>query len=126
MAKDNVLSAAGIGDRNIRLDDEFERTMRLCSWLRGTLEGEFNAALGTREQKGTDAATVKKLTDVVRCLKDLADTKIRLEKHAKDPARPMTPEREEAIARQAIRSWDPARRRAFLDAENEFHRESTL
>jgi len=122
----NVLSAAGIGDRNVLLETEFERVMRLTSWLRECLEKEMAGALGTREQFCVDDKTLRKWKDLVACLNSLAETKIRLEKHAKDRSRGgLTPEQELATVRAYVRALPPEARGGFLVAEAAFHRSST-
>lgn len=122
----NVLSAAGIGDRNILLEEEFERALRLTAWLRGCLESEMAGAVGTREQACVDDKTVRKYTEVVKSLNSLAETKIRLERHAKEKSRGgLTPEQELGAVRQYVRALPAREREKFFAEELAFHRSST-
>lgn len=107
-----------MGDRDIRVSDEYERLMRMTAWLRECFEGEVNGALGTREQISIDDKTVRKWKELCACYEKLVDAKVKLDKHEKElEKRKLTPEQELEACRQLVRSMAREDRTAFLQAE---------
>lgn len=117
-----VLAANGIGDRQIRVEEECERLLRLTSWMRECLEGELAGDMGTRERHGIDKATVEKWKALTTAFSTLTEAKIRLDKAAKQLAESkMTAEQETDVIRQWVRSRSPEDRIKFLEAELAWH-----
>jgi hypothetical protein len=117
-----VLTAVGIGDRDVRIEQEVERLLRMTSWLRECFEGEVSAALGTREKHSIDAKTITKWKELCACFNSLADAKVRLDKASKSLAdAKMSPEQTESVVRSYIRSLAPGPRLIFLTEEVSWH-----
>lgn len=121
-----VLSATGMGNKAIRIADEVERTIRLVSWLRVCIETSMGSALGTREQKGVDNASLKQLKEVVTMLNHLSEAKVRLDKSAKQMAEEMTHEEELEAVRAFVRALEPTERLSFIGDEMAWHNASML
>lgn len=119
--KPTVLSAVGLGDRNIKIGEEFERLLRITAWMRECLESEMASGFGTAGKSGVDDRTLKKWEALVKAFDTLAYAKARVDKHAKDSTKAMTPERELEVVRQYIRAMDHAARGRFLEGEQEWH-----
>ncbi len=115
-----VLTAAGLGDRAVRIGDEVDRLLRIVSALRQVVEAEVNANL-SGPNPGIMKGTLTQVKDLTSAMNSLVDSKIRLDKTAKQLAENMTPDDEEAAVRTWVRALDPKKRVSFLQGELAWH-----
>lgn len=77
----------------VRLEDELERMIKLVSMQRTALENQLFGGLAYKQQ-AADASGIRMLKDLTAAYNSLTDSKVRLEKTAKDRASKMTPDEE--------------------------------
>lgn len=107
----------------VRLEDELDRMIKLVSMQRRALENEMFSGMAYKEMAVQEKG-VKVLKDLTAACNSLTDSKVRLEKTAKDRAAKMTPEEEQQAVLVYLKSVTNADRAALLKKIIAYHNEA--
>lgn len=104
----------------IRLEDELEAMIKLAAMQREALKNEMFSGMAYKQQ-AADAKGIKALKDLTAAYNSLTDSKVRLDKTAKERAAKMTPDEEREAVVTYIKSLPATERTQLLRRLSGWH-----
>lgn len=109
----------------VRLEDELQNMVKLVAMQLDTLKKSITGGFAYK-QEAISLSDLKALKELTAAMNSLTDSKIRLDKTAKDRAEKMTPEEERAAVYAYLRALPHTDRGEFLRQALIYHNEQAV